>query len=210
MTEPSLASPPGHTSTFADRCWWAYNCLERDTRGRLPSRRSLEIKHELPLAVLSKAIRGSIASVDPETLPKLAAALRTTPDWLVRGEGPAPEPTGPVPKRPDLPEPDLYSATVALREERGINRRAMIALDMAVTAGICLGESDAANDPWLRGRLWGTVLSYASYLPRKLVVSALEFRDRSQVTREEVMELARSMVDYANNELASLKVVNSV
>ncbi|WP_437948698.1 hypothetical protein WME98_50115 [Sorangium sp. So ce296] len=210
MTEPSLAPPPDHSSTFADRCWWAYNCLPPDPNGRLPSRRSLEIKHELPLAVLSKLIRGSITSVDPETLPKLAAALRTSPDWLLRGEGPAPTPTRPVPKRPEIQgySPSPHSVTETLRDERRRSGRLVIALDLAVRAGLYLGGIDDSDEDLrvLRGPLWATVLRYASFLPRKLVVSALELRDRSHVTHEDEVELARGMVDWANNELVAVKM----
>ncbi|XXX79273.1 hypothetical protein WMF30_10910 [Sorangium sp. So ce134] len=87
LNGPSAAAS---LSPFAARVVAAYQRLPLNHRNRSPSYRSLEVGHRLPLAVMSKLARGTIASVDSDTLVKLANALRVSPDWLLNGDGDPP------------------------------------------------------------------------------------------------------------------------
>lgn len=83
-----------------DRAWLAWHSLPR-ARGRPPGREKLEIDHELPRDLLTQLFDGSRTYVRDDVLPRLAAALATTPQYLKRGTGAPPTPTGPVPPRRD-------------------------------------------------------------------------------------------------------------
>jgi DNA-binding Xre family transcriptional regulator len=83
----AFSEPPIAPQTLADRAWVAYHALPRDERGRLPSYRSLELAHGLPLAVLSKLFNGERTTVESDTLAKLATALAVSPGWLASSAG---------------------------------------------------------------------------------------------------------------------------
>ncbi len=85
--------------TLADRAWLAYHALPRDSRGRPPSRRSLERAHVLPGATLAKLFGGFKETVEGANVSRLARALGVSSEWLFEGTGAAPVPTGPVPMR---------------------------------------------------------------------------------------------------------------
>lgn len=80
---------------LGDRVWWAWNCLPRD-KGRLPPWKGLEREHGISPATFSKLISGERSTVGIDTLPKLAAALRVSEQWLMRREGQDPTPSGPL------------------------------------------------------------------------------------------------------------------
>ncbi len=210
MSELSLAAPPGPNSTFTDRCWWAYNCLDPGPTGRLPSYRSLETEHGLPLAVLSKLFRRTIASVDAETLPKLAAALRTSPEWLTSGSGDAPTARGPIPALPGprltmrtYLAPDATSADVLLAERDRANKAADT-LDLTLIAAVCFAHDHPAVNRGNHERLWSGILSRANDLPGFMVIRALELRDKPSVAREDALDLARAVIAWAHTVLVQV------
>jgi hypothetical protein len=87
--------------TLADRAWYAYHCLPRDRRGKLPSVRELERDHALAQATLAHIFTGRRALHRSDTAPKIAKALRASESWL-RGDAGARGPTltGMLPPRP--------------------------------------------------------------------------------------------------------------
>lgn len=89
-------------STLADRVWFAYQCLPRDPRGNLPSWRELEVAHKLPNATFHRIVNGGRTEISWRTGEKIAAALRTSEQWLKHGGDNGPVPTGPVPPRPGV------------------------------------------------------------------------------------------------------------
>lgn len=89
--------------TFNGRAWLAYHSLPRDKKkGTPPARSTLEQAHGLSNAQLTKVFNGAGATT--ATLPRIAAALNVSQDWLITGVGAPPTPTGPVPPRPGTPE----------------------------------------------------------------------------------------------------------
>jgi hypothetical protein len=82
--------------TFAERAWYAYQCLPRDPRGRPLSYRSLEIRYDLPRSSLSRLFSGAHGSVDASNVPRLARALGVSVEWLISGHGAPPTAAGPV------------------------------------------------------------------------------------------------------------------
>lgn len=86
--------------TLADRVWYAYHCLPRTGRLRKPpSKRSLEIRYGLSNGMLGRLMAGERQHPEPETLVALAKMFGVTMEWLVTGEGTAPESREPVPPR---------------------------------------------------------------------------------------------------------------
>ncbi len=93
----AVSTPP--LDTLNDRVWYAWHCLPRGANGRPPPWKPFEKLHGIALATFQKLATEDRRSVDFETLVKLARALGVTTDWLSKGEGPAPTPTGPVSSR---------------------------------------------------------------------------------------------------------------
>jgi hypothetical protein len=89
-------------TSIGDRAWWAYQCLPRDTYGAPPATTALEKKHGLHRGLIGKLHSGKQRTVEPEIGERLAKALGTTYDFLIRGIGPWPEYThrGAMPPRP--------------------------------------------------------------------------------------------------------------
>jgi len=87
--------------TLADRAWFAYHCLPRDRRGKLPFLKELELEHGLSGGTLSHMMSGRRSQFRFETMPKISEALRVSEPWL-RGDEDARGPTltGPLPPRP--------------------------------------------------------------------------------------------------------------
>lgn len=77
-------------SSLSDRVWYAYHCLPRDAAGALPSYRQLENAYGLAQGTFSKAVLGKRSQWWPDTIPRIAEALRCSPAWLLYGEGAAP------------------------------------------------------------------------------------------------------------------------
>lgn len=89
--------------TFADRVWFAYHCLPRDSRGEPPQFKSLEVAHGLTIGTFSKVFQRGYEHLSAENMRALAAALRSSRTWLEVGGNDGPIPTGIVPPRPGLP-----------------------------------------------------------------------------------------------------------
>ena len=89
--------------SLADRVWWAWQCLERDDRGELPSWKSLEERHGLPNGSLYKLMWGITARPSYDTLIGVADALHTTAEWLRSERGESPVSRWPVMPRPSAP-----------------------------------------------------------------------------------------------------------
>jgi hypothetical protein len=71
------------------RVWYAYHCLPRDEAGRLPSIRSVEDDNGVAHGTLNKLFeaRAKLERTNHERVERIAAALRTTVDWLLYGKG---------------------------------------------------------------------------------------------------------------------------
>lgn len=93
--------------TLADRAWLAYHSLPRNKRGKPPSYRSLEMKRGLSGGTLSRLMMGDRGEHSYDVRLLIAEALQTTVDFLWKGLGDSPKPTGIVPPRlPYLIEDD--------------------------------------------------------------------------------------------------------
>jgi transcriptional regulator with XRE-family HTH domain len=88
---------------FGDRVWRAFQALPRNEHGDLPVETVVEEANGLSRGLLGKLINGKQKSCQGDTLNKLAKALRTTPNYLVSGEGKPPTLT-----YPELPRPLKY------------------------------------------------------------------------------------------------------
>lgn len=135
--------------TMAGRAWYAYHCLPR-TRGKPPSRRSLEAARNLYNGALRQVFEGRAPRAD--RLGDIAAALAVKPEWLMSGEGSAPTPTGPVPPLPGA-EQDGASAVWVERDERYPSRQvvAVMARELgyseAAVKGLLASQLKADIDP---------------------------------------------------------------
>lgn len=85
--------------SFGARVWYAYHCLPREKDGSPPELKGFERGHGLSNGVMQKLFDGRQHAVSIEVLPRLAAALGVSAEFLAHGTGPWPEPTGPVPDR---------------------------------------------------------------------------------------------------------------
>lgn len=90
--------------SLADRAWHAWHCLPRDSRGKPPSRASLEKPVGLSYATLSKIMLGEREDPGFAQLKLIAKALQCDVNWLADGDGPAPRTTLPIPPRPGAVE----------------------------------------------------------------------------------------------------------
>lgn len=86
--------------TLADRVWFAYHCLPRDAKGRLPSWRQLELNYKLPQAFFSRLVSGERSNPTHDNFTSMCVALRCKQQWMDRGGDDGPVPTGIVPPRP--------------------------------------------------------------------------------------------------------------
>lgn len=84
------------------RVWFAWQSLDRDEKGRPPSIRSIEEKHEIAHGTINKLIeaRAKVERTNHERLVRIAEALNTTPEWLLRGDGKPPQSRWQVPPWP--------------------------------------------------------------------------------------------------------------
>lgn len=71
------------------RAWQAWRALPR-RRGEPPPIRELERAHQISNAQLNKLINGLSKRPSYGEIVKMAAALRTTPEWIESGTGPGP------------------------------------------------------------------------------------------------------------------------
>lgn len=105
--------------TLADRVWFAYHCLPRDSKGTPPSYVSVERPWKLPNNTLSRIISSERKDLRGKTLGLIAKALNVKLEWLMNGGEDGPLPTGIVPPRPgtswqryrDLPDWDSVVET---------------------------------------------------------------------------------------------------
>lgn len=85
-----------HYPTFPggppERAWYAWQCLPRDEKGAPPSVRSIEERHHLAHATLSKLFKADskLDRANHDRTERIAAALATTTDWLLHGRGTPP------------------------------------------------------------------------------------------------------------------------
>lgn len=82
---------------IADRVWLALHALPRDERGKPPSLRSLADKGGFDASALTKLFKEE--RTPQAQMTGIAEALGVSLDWLLRGIGASPKPTGPVPSR---------------------------------------------------------------------------------------------------------------
>lgn len=101
--------------SLADRMWWAWHCLPREGRwAKPPERKGLEAKYGLSNGVLARLFKGEQKTVSSDTLPKIAAALNVSADWLTTGKGEPPKLTGPFRARPEeYPQADTLAIATA-------------------------------------------------------------------------------------------------
>lgn len=85
--------------TLADRAWLAYHSLARSKRGKPPSYRSLEMRFALSGGTLSRLMMGDRGEHSYDVRLLIAKALETTVEFLWKGVGDPPRPTGIVPPR---------------------------------------------------------------------------------------------------------------
>ncbi|WP_437591521.1 hypothetical protein [Sorangium sp. So ce1000] len=204
---------------LVDRAWWALHCLPRDKKGKPPSYRSLEVQYKLPLAILSKLFSGERHAVEERTLPKLASALRVTPDWLLTGKGERPHPTGDVPSR--VAFGSLREKQITLTYPRGTTdfrygdlegdarhseRDATSALwDMMTLAAKC-AVPVVSSDPAADGaQLWATALLHAKELPADIVRLALDLRDGGTFDPKRTQDLGRRMLSWVIDRTEELR-----
>jgi hypothetical protein len=83
-------------SSLGDRAWWAYHCLPRDEYGSPPPTTALEQRADLSRGLIGKLHNGKQQSVESDIGERLAGVLGTTYDFLIRGLGDWPAPTGPM------------------------------------------------------------------------------------------------------------------
>lgn len=176
--------------TLADRAWFAYHCLPRE-EGELPSYRQLEMAYGLSTAIISKIVLGTREHFWPETMPKLAEALRCNVDWLRAGTGPAPRlPHGvSVPPRPrtfkrygDLPG---WDAAVSEAKARPSEEKMGIP-DAWFRAGAEMEIGRAVTDDMVTADLAIFVSGHAYYTATKeqqTRYSTLEARAASRLPR---------------------------
>jgi hypothetical protein len=79
--------------TFAERVWYAYQCLPRGRDGKLPSIDSLLGRPRR--AMLTRLFSGERSNSRPETRMILAEVLNVPLEWLDSGKGDPPRLTGP-------------------------------------------------------------------------------------------------------------------
>lgn len=105
--------------TIADRAWYAWHCLPRSKKGKPPSWKSLEKEYGVATTTFSKLFSGERKTVELETLPKMASALRVSEMWLYKGEGEVPKLSGPLEHRHDRYEEFDPAAWAARAEAAG-------------------------------------------------------------------------------------------
>ncbi len=91
-------------ATMAGRAWYAYHCLPRNDEDKPPPVRRLEKKQGIANGTLKKVFTGERDPVG-STLAKVADALGVNEEWLLRGTGTPPTPTGYVPAPPGGKKP---------------------------------------------------------------------------------------------------------
>ena len=84
--------------TFAQRAWYAYQCLPRDERGRPPTLG--EVVGNERRSMLSKFFKGHRSDPRQDTRVWMAEALKVPRAWLDYGEGVPPKLTGPYRRMP--------------------------------------------------------------------------------------------------------------
>lgn len=84
--------------SLGSRAWWAWHCLPRED-GDPPQLKKLEAKHKVPNGTIARVFSGERLSPTWDTIVKIADALRVSTDFLQKGSGNWPTPTGPVPQR---------------------------------------------------------------------------------------------------------------
>jgi hypothetical protein len=90
--------------TISERAWYAWRCFERDDRGSPPTVRKLEEQAGLPNATVHRWIKAPPSNPSMKAAEKIAAALKTTSGWLLRGDGAPPT----AHTRPPEPYPESY------------------------------------------------------------------------------------------------------
>jgi len=85
-------------STFADRAWYAYQCLPRGKNGKLPS--LLKVMGPEKRLLLARLFNGERSDPRQETRAIIAEALKVPRAWLDLGEGEPPKLTGPYKAMP--------------------------------------------------------------------------------------------------------------
>lgn len=98
-------------STLAQRAWFAWQCLPRNSRGKPPPIARLELAHGLANAALRKVILGITTRPAHDSLLKMAEALQCDPQWLSCEKGPPPIPSA------------LPNSSPPARRGRGISSR---------------------------------------------------------------------------------------
>jgi hypothetical protein len=139
-------------TAFAERAWRAYLALPRDARGKPPSVRGLEFANGLSAATLHKIFRGRM-HLRHDTMPKVAAALSVSVEYLVDGKGPAPKLSGRWEPRPGTETGIPTEHRVVEYDERYPNRAKAIdaarLIDASETAidHVRSWQLDAPEDP---------------------------------------------------------------
>ena len=86
------------------RAWFAWQCLPRNERGEPPTWRELEDRHDLSNGSIYKIVWDISTRPSFGQLERVAAALCTTPHWLLTGRGYSPAARWPVAPRPAAPK----------------------------------------------------------------------------------------------------------
>jgi len=94
------------SQTLADRAWRAYHSLPRDSAGKPPTLKDLELSTDPPLgnATLSRLMRGEREEFHPDTFRRIVLVLNTSEAYLLGQPGArAPALSGMMPPRPGMP-----------------------------------------------------------------------------------------------------------